>query len=258
MNEKVRIVLSGILDRFKEPETLPKAIAYVTFPPPDMPSSKWSLMNRVIMFFSGTNDARGMRQWNQVKRNVKAGSKAVYILAPVIKTVKSGEDQNTEEKAFLRGFKPIPVFRAEDTEGEPLTYETYVLPELPLLEKAAQWGITVKTSFYNTRYLGCYNPKRDEIRLASPEEFVFFHELSHAAHKRVTGELKGGQHWRQEIVAELSAQALCYLIGSEPERTLGNSYRYIESYAHENKLSAINSCVKVLSDVEKVLKLILH
>jgi len=258
MNEKVGIVLSSILERFKEPETLPKAIAYVTFPPPDMPSSKWSLMNRVIMFFSGTNDARGIRQWNQVNRNVKAGSKAVYILAPVIKTVKKGDAEKSEEKVFLRGFRAIPVFRAEDTDGEPIAYQTYELPELPLLEKAVQWGITVKTSFYNTHYLGCYNPKRDEIRLASPDEFVFFHELAHAAHKRVLGELQGGQHWRQEIVAELSAQALCYLIGSEPERTLGNSYRYIESYAQENKLSAINSCVKVLGDVEKVLKLILN
>ncbi len=254
MNEKVQSVLSNILERFKEPETLPKAIAYATFAPPNMPSSRWSLMNRLIMVFSGTNDARGIKQWNQANRVVRAGSKAIYILAPVIKTVKRDSE---EEKMFLRGFRPIPVFRAEDTDGKPLAYETYELPELPLINKAEEWGITVKTAFYNTRFLGCYSPNREEIRLASPDEFVFFHELAHAADKRVIGKLNGGQHWRQEIVAELSAQALCYLVGKQPERTLGNSYQYIERYAAENKQSAVMACVKVLSEVEKVLKQIL-
>jgi hypothetical protein len=254
MNEKVQSVLNGILERFREPETLPRTIAYVTFPMPDLPSSSWSLMNRMIMFFSGSDDARGIRQWNQIGRYVKAGSKAIYILAPVIKTVKKDND---DEKTFLRGFKAIPVFRLEDTDGKPITYEAVELPELPLINKAEEWGITVKTAFYNERYLGCYSPSREEIRLASPDEAVFFHELAHAAHKRVLGGLKGGQDWRQEIVAELSAQALCYLVGKEPGRNLGNSYIYIERYAQKNKQSAIIACMRVLSEVEKVLKLIL-
>jgi hypothetical protein len=35
----------------------------------------------------------------------------------------------------------------------------------------------------------------------------------------------------QEIIAELSAAVLCKIIGKQPGDTLGNSFRYIESYA---------------------------
>jgi len=257
MNERVSAILNGIIERFKQPETLPEAIAHATFPYPDIPSYNWSLLNRILIILAETNDARGFRQWNTVGRRVKKGAKAIFILAPVIRSIRKTEGDHYEEKFLLKGFRSVPVFRVEDTEGEPINYKTCELPALPLLEKAQQWGITVKATFRNNRYLGCYSPKREEIRLASPDEIVFFHELSHAAHGKVLGKLKMGQDWKQEIVAELSAQALCYLVGSKPEQTLGNSYRYIERYAQANKLSAASACIKILSDVEKVLNLIL-
>jgi len=257
MQRKVTDVLNIILEQFKQPDALPKAVALAAFPPMDIPSSKWSLMNRVLMFYSGTNDARGIRQWNMVKRNVKAGSKAMYILGPVIKKIIDTDFHESEVKV-LSGFRLIPVFKVEDTTGEPLAYENIELPELPLLEKANELGVTVRTAYFNNRFLGAYHLKSKQIALASPEESVFFHELSHAAHEKVCGKLKGGQQWRQEIVAELSAQALCYLVGKEPERTMGNSYRYIERYAKENHLSAVNACMKVLGDAEKVLNLLAH
>jgi len=37
-----------------------------------------------------------------------------------------------------------PVFRVEDTDGQPLEYERIELPELPLMEKATEWRISVK------------------------------------------------------------------------------------------------------------------
>src|ERR1039458_5160462 len=115
MQNKVTDVLSIILERFKEPDTLPKAIALAVLRPPDIPSSKWSLMNRVLMFYSGTNDAGGMKQWNMAKRYVKAGSTAMYILGPVIRKITDNKNQAESEKTVLRGFRLIPVFRVEDT-----------------------------------------------------------------------------------------------------------------------------------------------
>ncbi|MCE2498900.1 MAG: hypothetical protein J4F28_07965 [Nitrosopumilaceae archaeon] len=50
----------------------------------DMPSSKWNRCNRILMMLSGTSDARGYRQWGEVGRHVRKGSRAVYILAPRI------------------------------------------------------------------------------------------------------------------------------------------------------------------------------
>lgn len=75
------------------------------------------------------------------------------------------------------------------------------------------------------------------IALATPEEMTIFHEMSHAAHERVKKGLKAGQYPLQEIVAELSAQTLCHLVGKKANHTFGNSYRYIERYAKKANLT---------------------
>ena len=84
----------------------------------------------------------------------------------------------------------MPVFRAEDTEGDPLDYEIVELPDLPLLELAEQWGITVKNVPGNFQYYGFYSDQRKEIGLATKEECVFFHELAHAAHYKLQAGLR--------------------------------------------------------------------
>jgi len=254
MNGKVKQVLSGILDRFKSGD-IPKAVAYSMFPIPDIPSRNWSLLNRTLMFIAGTQDGRGYRQWQQVNRYVKKGSKAFYILVPFIKKVE--DEDKGEDKQALIGFGCGGIFRVEDTEGEPLEYEQIQLPDLPLIERAQQWGISVKAIPGNYRYCGYYSSERKEIALATSEEKTFFHELSHAAHEKVKAGLKRGQDPFQEIVAELSAQALCKLVGKQSNDTSGNSYKYIEKYASSLTISPYTACLKVMSETEKVLNLIL-
>ena len=58
-------------------------------------------------------------------------------------------------------------------------------------------------------------------------------------------------------IAELSAQALCRMVGKKDKDTTGNSFQYIERYAKDINLSAHNACLKVLKETEKVLNLIL-
>jgi hypothetical protein len=266
MNNKVRDVLESILDRFKSGD-IPEAIKYSLFPIPDIPSAKWSFMNRLIMNFSNTADARGIKQWNKVGRTVKKGAKAIYILVP--RMIKANTDNNEhnenednkeklKEKLRVHGFLAQPVFRFEDTEGEPLAYQKELsLPDLPLMEKAKQWGISVSAIPNKYRAYGAYVPATQQILLATSEEIVFFHELSHAAYERAVEKLKPGQVWNQEITAELSAQVLTRLVGKQPQDKLGNSYRYIEHYAKDAGLSALSACLNVLNSVEKVLSLIL-
>jgi len=249
---KAKEVLSAVIERFKD-GSIPEAITLSTFPIPNIPARKWSLLNRTIMFIAGSTDARGIRQWNMVKRKVKKGTKAFHILAPWIK---KEEDEKGNEAEILKGFMAVPVFRVEDTEGDPLDYEQIEIPNIPLIEKAREWGISVRTIPGNYRILGYYRPKTEEIAIASKDEIVFFHELSHAAHSRVNGQLKTGQDWKQEIVAELSATVLCKLAG-KTSRYLGHSFQYIEEYARTAHLTAVQGCLKVMNDVEKVLNLIL-
>lgn len=261
--EKIKATLGKILQLFKE-GNIPKAISIVTFPPFDVPSNQWSLCNKLIMFYSGTSDARGFQQWHKTGRHIQKGEKAFYIFGPRMKK-QNQESENAETETedakqyVLAGFIPIAVFAVEQTEGEPLAYEKIELPKLPLMEKAQEWGIDVKGIAFQGRYYGSFHQgETEKIRLATPHEKVFFHEIAHAAHKRVKGILQPGQDPKQEIVAELSAQALSQMVGKELESTLGNSYEYIESYSKQIKKSVEKACLSVISDVEKVLKTILE
>ena len=252
MTPKVRETLNTIIDRFKSGD-IPEAVAYSMFPIPNLPSSRWSLLNRTLMFFSGTQDARGIKQWNSVNRYVKKGSKAMYILVPYFR--KSDDDR--EEQQVLTGFGCSPVYRVEDTKGEPLEYENIELPDLPFIERAQQWGISLKAIPGNYRYYGYYSPGRKEIAVATSSECVFFHELAHAAHHILKGNFKPGQDSLQEVVAELSAQTLAVMVGKSAEDTIGNSFRYIKTYAEKLEISVHSACLKVMSETEKVLNLII-
>jgi len=205
MAASIHDTVSSIIASFERGD-IPEAIAYSMFPIPNIPSTKWSLLNRTLMFLAETQDARGFRQWKQVGRYVKKGSKSFRILVPCI--VKTENEENGEIEKSLRGFMCKPVFRAEDTGGEPLEYEKLELPNFPLIKRAEEWGISVKAIPGNYRYYGYYSSGRKEIALATPEESVFFHELAHVAHEKVNGNLKGGQDPMQEIIAELSAATL--------------------------------------------------
>jgi antirestriction protein ArdC len=254
MNDRIKAVLDGILERFKSGD-IPEAVAYSMFAIKDIPSAKWSILNRIIMFLSGTNDARGFRQWNEVNRYVKKGSKGFYILVPHIRKV---ENKDTgEEKEALVGFLTRAVFRYEDTDGEPIIREEIELADLPLIERAEEWGLSVTAIPGGYRYSGYYSSRNRLIALATKEECVFFHELAHCAHEKLLGKLKRGQDPDQEIVAELSAQALCRIVGKTGDRNIGNSYRYIEPYAERLNITPHAACLKVMSDTEKVLTLIL-
>ena len=255
MNQKVKTVLDGILEKFRTGD-IPKAVALASFPIPDIPSSNWSFTNRTLMFLSGTGDARGFRQWKEASRWVKKGARALHILVPCIK--KEVDEITGKESHALRFFKSAAVFRYEDTEGKALDYMQTELPELPLIERAREWGISVKAIPGNYYYRGYYVSDKKEIALATPEEKTFFHEIAHASHEKVLGKLKKGQDPLQEIVAELSAQALCHLVGKQAADTTGNSYQYIEIYAEELKLTPYSACLRVLADTEKVLGLILR
>lgn len=254
MLPKVKLVLDQVIEQFKTAD-IPAVISYSMFPIPNIPSAKWSLMNHLIMFFSGTTDARGYRQWLEVNRHVKKGAKSFNILVPCFKKQKDTQDN---EVVALIGFTSGSVFRLEDTDGELLDYQKLVLPELPLIEKAKEWGISVNAVPGNFQHYGYYNPDKKIIALATPEEKTFFHELCHCADEKIKGKLKNGQDPLQEIIAELGAHTLCRIVGKDGDKYFGNSYRYIESYAKDLNITPHTAVLRVVSDVDKILKLILE
>jgi len=256
MAKDVEEILKAILECFASGK-IHDAIAYSMFPAADLPSSKWSFLNRINIYLAGTIDARGFSQWKLAKRYVKKGAKAIYILVPRMIKRKIDYDQSDEqEEEILKGFMARPVFRVEDTDGEPLTYENIKLPDLPLMDKARKWGISIKTFPGNIRCYGYFSQDRKEIALATEEDAVFFHEMAHAAHQKLAADFKKTASWKKEIVAELAAAALCRMVG-KTSKHLGNNYQYIKHYAEKENLSPVKACLEVIGDVEKVLNLLL-
>lgn len=248
MFPNIKKILDSLIEEFKN-GTIPEAISIAKFPAIKIPSNSWSLMNQIIQLINQTKDSRGIRQWNYVNRRVKKRAKSFQILVPCFK--------KEDDKQILAYFKTGNVFRVEDTEGEPLDYELIQVPDLPLLDRAKEWGITVEAIGGNDNFLGYYKSSAKIIALATPSEKTFFHELAHFADEKANGKLKGGQDPIQEIVAELGAQALCRMVGKDPQDTTGNSYRYIEHYAKEIEITPHSACLRVLHRVDKALNLIL-
>ncbi|MFH2106495.1 MAG: hypothetical protein ABII22_04490 [Candidatus Micrarchaeota archaeon] len=270
---RIKDSVSRLLDLFRE-GSLPEKIALATNPGFNVPSCKWSLNNRLLQLIQGTMDGRGIKQWREAGRKVKKGTKAIYILAPREFSYYQCEcGQSLYNKDIEKGtcpkcskpidparvgagilFKGVPVFRAEDTEGKDLPYENIPLPNHRFIDVAKAWGLEVKSSaFLGTAY--GYYKRNEKIVLASPEELVFYHELAHAAHQR-TGLMRNErQDPSNEIVAEFVAATLAFMEGKTAK--LRNCYDYLEYYAAKKSLSMERSVLLLLSEIEKVVELIL-
>lgn len=223
----------------------------------DSPSAAWSLGNQLLMILAGTTDARGFRQWKEVGRSVKKGSKAFTILAPRMVRVEKGTE--TEHMACI-GFLGIPVFRIEDTEGKELERSADYRPAEfpPLFEVSQRLGITVNYAPDCSRFRGYYMPSTNGITLMTHDVDVYFHELAHAAHRQVLRargtDLRGGQIATQEIIAETVSATLCHLYGFEGY--LYEGAQYIRSYARGAKNPA-QAAMRCLRDISAVLAVIL-
>jgi len=218
---------------------------------PQAPVFKWSFSNKILAYVQSEEiDCRGFRQWEAVGRRVKKGSKAIYILRPILINVTTvGED---EEELVCTGYATVPVFPITATEGEE-TLPAYIPRKLPPLYTVAQkFGISIDYLPLPTNRIGSTDREGKYITLGSHEPSVFFHELAHAIHARIEGGLKGGQHVTQETIAEFTAVVLMDLYNMGD--TSGNAWNYISMYS-KDPLKAIN---KSLGTVEKILQELLN
>ena len=243
-------ILAGVVDIFSE-KKFPKTCAKTFINSPKTPSSQWSLGNQILMLSSGTEDARGYKQWGKVHRNVKKGSKAFYILIPMTKNIK--DKKSDEDRVITVGFRGIPVFRYEDTEGQPLEkYEPKELP--PLFDLAKKKGIDVK--YGNSRFgeYGSIDLAHGNITLSTESADTFLHELVHWYDNK-NQKLKSGQDPVQETVAQLGACVLAAMYGYDAKEY---TWRYIATYTETDSPKKVGqACMKVLSRVQKIINEIL-
>ena len=252
--DKARETMNKLVERFESGDIAPlvKLSTIRLTAQNSIPAERWSFSNQFLALIqTGEIDCRGFRQWQEVKRHVSTGATAAYILGPMI--VKNKTDEGEDIK--LIGFKSIPVFPLAMTEGEPLPEIDKILsPDIlpPLAAVAEKWGIDIKYTPFTGRAYGSFSQDAKSIRLATHEESVFFHELSHAAHSKIE-HLKGGQDARQETIADFTACVLMQVYGLKD--TSGTTWNYIKSYNPENPTGAI---LAALDTIGKVLDLIIE
>jgi hypothetical protein len=234
---------------------LPDLCAKALINAPEKPASKWSFGNQLLMLLSGTEDARGYRQWGDVGRYVRKGSKAFYILGPVFvkKHLDNSDPSDDEEVDVLVGFRAIPVFRLEDTEGAELPTYTPRNPP-PLLDVAERFGMKVNYLRLSAGVYGLTDYERQIITLATEDWTVFWHELAHAIHRSYEPKTGHGQEPEAEAVAQLVAATLARLYG-KPDDSF--SWTYIATQARSASPREVGAlCMRVLDRVRKVLDLV--
>ena len=253
--------VSQLTDMFNTGK-LPKQVAFSIIhrhPGDVIPSDKWSIGNRVLQLLQGTEDARGYKQWQSDGRQVKRGSHAIHILAPLTFKIKDKDQLTGEEteKIIVKGYRPVPVFRYEDTEGQPLPYDhVYEPPAHPtFFDAARKLGIDVEYKPLTATYLGRYSINTNSIRLCSEDAIVYYHELSHAVHATFV-DLKVFNPAKAEVIAEFSALVLANICGIEGFEQQG--FDYIQRYAQEHTpTSVMQEIMSVLNDVDKIVAKIL-
>lgn len=215
-----------------------------------IPSDSWSITNRLIMHVIGeTNDARTYKQWQAAGRQVKKGEKAFGIIAPVTKKFRNEETDKDEVRII--GFRSLPVFAIEATEGEPLPeYDCTPTKVPPFFDAAEALGIKVSWKPLSCNAYGYYRLSDHSITLHSQDYAVFYHELGHAVHDTIEP-LKDVPDDKAEVVAELTAAVLCEM--AEISGYQQQSYEYIKRYVNgKDSKAVLKAIADVLSLVEQI------
>lgn len=250
-------VAQRIVDQFKQ-GTLPRALKQVFINRgDDVPCRSWSWNNQLLVALNGHSDARGFKQWQKVGRKVRKGGRAFHILGPC--TRKGTDPVTGEEKLFVFGFRSIPVFGLDQTEGDPIAVDEEAekwLQDLPLRAVADHWGLSVESySGEGARALGWYR-WGEAIALGTENLSTWAHELCHAADDQ-NGALQGSPKREKEIVAELGGAVLLAFLGLETEADLGGAWEYVQYQCIESDKPAITHCQRLLKRTCEAVALIL-
>ncbi len=228
------------------------------------PCWSYSLLNRMLVAFAGSQDVRGMKTWNNLGAKIKPGSHAVKILAPLVKmrTVTNPDTGEDEKRKKITGFRWINVYRYEDLESPPeLMIHDYTPKEiLPFEDACRKMGLDVRFRPLTGCY-GYYSPSQDVIVLGVNEGagavVTITHELSHHAQK-LLGMLGTRSNDVLEASAELSAQVLCQIYGFSG--TEKQSAEYVKAFLHvrdgEPK-EVLKKIGEILADVEAIVNKII-
>ncbi|MBT2757926.1 hypothetical protein J7E71_18800 [Mesobacillus foraminis] len=208
--------------------------------------------NNLMMIYMQNPQATyvaGMKTWNSLGRRVIKGEKSLKILAPIQKKFKEEKENNAgkkevEEVTRIVGFKAVPVFDVQQTEGAPLPLNPIVpdkvepsdfaekIYELLKEKMNEELPVTEKTLERKGLY-GYYSPSEHSITINEDHDITnklttLIHEYAHSIFHSPDGKYKDSGKDVKETQAESFAYLTCKYFGLDSSRF---TFPYLVSYA---------------------------
>lgn len=200
----------------------------------------------------------GFHDWSRkYHRSVKKGTKAIWIIAPLIHRNRTEEDP---EETVLKGFRRAAVFDVSQTYGQPLPDPVLKLlsgtvEDYGQLLEALQLVSRVPVSFekIDGDAKGFYNPRSRSIVIQKdmPQEQTIKTLVHEMAHALLHGE--DDEHSRQmrEYEAESTAYAVCEHFGIDSS---SYSFPYLALWAKDmNREEKRNAMTRILKAADEII-----
>jgi hypothetical protein len=217
----------------------------------------YSLGNHVLIWSQkpAATLCAGFNTWKAKKRFVKAGEKAIWILAPMIaKKVLEKDDGEKQEVMRLFGFRAVPVFDVSQTEGEVLDMganKAKFNGEEMSVEDVAKAFPEYEFKIVERKEDGIAYGEKIEVALRKNKAqmvHTYFHELAHILLGHTKKE-KAVSRNVAELEAESTATIVAACLGIEsPDAAV-----YIASWKG-NQDSLETSAPKILSTADQILR----
>ncbi len=235
----------------------------------------YSLYNQILINLQYPNASyiAGFKKWKELNRNVKAGSKAIWILAPqiykneydkeqVIITFKDNGkiefidiDVIVSDQPYLTGFKSVPVFDVSQTKGEKLPdvdYRLHTNDRPELLDKYEKMlkdkGIILVYKPLSMTCDGFTDGKKIIVNSNNSIDDKFqtgIHEYLHFTNHFKSKD-NGFTRDELEIQAEACSYIVCRFLGIRSK-----GYNYIALYNSDSKkiLQALKNINRAIKDI---------
>lgn len=201
----------------------------------------------------------GFRAWQKMDRFVRKGEKAIWILAPLV--YKNPEAEEGEGDRVIRGFKFVPVFDVDQTDGEELptvcaridgddTAGHYA----QLVTVAESLGFTVEDHEFGGSTNGDCSHCEHRIRVETHNAGVqrvktLAHEITHALMH---------ESYESRALAELEAESVAYVVCRSLGIDSGDySFGYVATWAGggDEAITGIKaSCERIQKSAATILR----
>ena len=250
LTPKAKAQMDKVLEKFQTGDLSDITRVATLRLPEGVPAATWTWRNRYLAYIQtgGEMDARTGAEWKRMGYQIKKGATACWIMAP--RFAKPKEDDPEQKRPYIGAWPShrIPASAVEPIDPDncaPLpTYEPVELP--PLMDLAERLGIDVAYRPTPGDRLGDCQVDGSHINLGTHDARTWYHELGHALHARIEGNLAKFSDAYVELIAEFTGCVLAALYGDTDNS--GKAWNYIKQW-HDDPFKAVMGALDIIQQI---------